>query len=167
MISVFERPTEFDSYPLPEITNPAGVLIRDAGPLPWRVPQVKANPELAIWFLRWIVIRETGEIVGSISFHAPPDASGMIEIGLGIEEPFRRNGYAREALVGMWDWVVTQPGVETLRYTVGITNQPSINLIQSMPFELVGQQIDEEDGPEDIYEISKENYLGWRKFSDR
>ena len=94
------------------------------------------------------------EIVGSISFHAPPDEVGMIEIGFGICEPCRNQGFGKEALLGMWTWVIDQPGVTTLRYTVSATNTPSMAIINSLGFEHIGQQIDEEDGPEEIFEMS-------------
>lgn len=138
-----------------DFTNPHNELTHEhSGPLRWRVPQVKANPDVNFWFIRWIVFRETKEVVGSISFHAPPDEVGMIEIGFGICEPCRNQGFGKEALLGMWTWVIDQPGVETLRYTVSKTNAPSMAIINSLGFEHVGQQIDEDDGPEEIFEMS-------------
>lgn len=138
-----------------DFTNPHKELTHEhSGPLRWRVPQVKANPDVNFWFIRWIVLRETKEVVGSISFHAPPDEVGMIEIGFGICEPCRNQGFGKEALLGMWTWVIDQPGVETLRYTVSATNAPSMAIINSLGFEHVGQQIDEDDGPEEIFEMS-------------
>ena len=138
-----------------DFTNPHNELTHEhSGPLRWRVPQVKADPTTNNWFVRWIVSRESKEIVGSISFHAPPDEVGMVEIGFGISEPCRNQGFGKEALLGMWAWVINQPGVTTLRYTVSATNGPSMSIINSLGFAHVGQQIDEEDGPEEIYEMS-------------
>jgi RimJ/RimL family protein N-acetyltransferase len=54
----------------------------------------------------------------------------------------------------MWTWVIDQPGVTTLRYTVSATNTPSMAIINSLGFEHIGQQIDVEDGPEEIFEMS-------------
>ena len=142
-----------------DFTNPYKELTHEhSGPLRWRVPQVKADPSTNVWFIRWIVLRETKQIVGSISFHAPPDEVGMIEVGFGICEPCRNNGFGKEALLGMWTWVIDQPGVQTLRYTVSATNAPSMSIINSLGFEHVGQQIDEEDGPEEIFEMSADEF---------
>ena len=135
-------------------TNPYRNLVADQGPLPWRVPQVKANPEVNKWFVRFIVLRESGEVVGSTSFHGAPDENGMMEIGLGVEEKFRGQGIAKEALLGMWRWVCRYPEVKVLRYTVSATNAPSIAIIKSFEFTRVGEQMDEIDGPEEIYEMS-------------
>jgi ribosomal-protein-alanine N-acetyltransferase len=73
------------------------------------------DPALNRWFVRWIVLRSTGEIIGSTSFHGAPNSDGMIEIGLGIQEGFRNLGYAKESLLGMWRWAMGEPQVEVLR----------------------------------------------------
>jgi ribosomal-protein-alanine N-acetyltransferase len=109
------------------------------------------------------VARDLGEIIGSAGFHAAPDESGMIEIGLGIVPAFQGQGYAQEALRGMWDWVAADPLVQTLRYTVGPENGPSQAIIKKFGFHKMGQQIDEEDGPEDIFEMTIDEYQ--RKFN--
>jgi ribosomal-protein-alanine N-acetyltransferase len=141
-----------------KFSNPYRVLIDDDGPLPWRVPQVKADATLNKWFIRFIVLKESGEVVGSTSFHGAPDATGMIEIGIGIEEKFWGKGIATESLLGMWRWVVTQPSVKMLRYTVSPSNLASVKIIQKFEFHHQGQQMDEIDGPEDIYEMSVDEF---------
>ena len=135
--------------------NPHRILVEGASPLAWRVPQVVSNPEVNMWFVRFLVDRASGNVVGSASFHGPPDDRGMLEIGLGVHEKYWRRGFAREALLGMWQWASSQPGVEVFRYTVSSENEPSIALVRSFGFPLVGQQIDETDGPEDIYEMTR------------
>ncbi len=140
-------------------SNPHKNLVIDPGPLGWRVPQVKADPTTNKWFVRFIVLKENREVIGSISFHGIPDEDGMMEIGLGIEEAFRGHGYAKEALLGMWRWVCGQPGVKTLRYTVSPTNIPSVAIIKGFDFNHKGQQMDEIDGPEDIYETDRAEFI--------
>ncbi len=105
------------------------------------------------------MLRESNEIIGSISFHAPPDSEGMLEIGLGVHEKFRNRGFATEALLGMWKWASLQSGVRTFRYTVDPHNLPSVRVIKRFEFKRVGQQIDEIDGPEDIYELSTAEFM--------
>lgn len=139
-------------------TNPVGHLVEDPGPLPFRIPRVAANPEAAPYLLRLAVLRDEAVIVGSSGFHDLPDDAGMIEIGLGIEPAYRGRGLAQELLHGMWGWVIDQPGVVTLRYTVSPDNAPSQAIIRKLGFEYRGQQIDEIDGPEDIFELSAQEY---------
>ena len=159
LIDLFEKRDDTFALRGETFTNPLRNLIDFQGPLAWRVPQVKADPATNKWFVRWIVLKENREIIGSTSFHGAPDAQGMMEIGLGIESQYQNQGYAKEALLGMWRWVLTFPEVKTLRYTVSPENLPSIAVIKYFGFDFKGQQIDEEDGPEDIYEMDRETFL--------
>ncbi|MEI6299352.1 MAG: GNAT family N-acetyltransferase [Actinomycetota bacterium] len=158
LVSLFESPEDLTVYAGKPYINPHRVLMDESGPLRWRVPQVKANQSVNKWFVRWMVEKSTREIVGSISFHGPPDEQGMMEIGLGVHPDFLRLGYATEALTGMWSWVIDQPGVELLRYTVAPDNLASVDLVKKFGFVCVGQQTDSEDGPEDIYEMSAKEF---------
>ena len=158
LMSLFETPDDVSIYEGKPYANPHRILMDGSGPLRWRVPQVKSDPSVNKWFIRWMVEKETREIVGSTSFHGPPDEKGMMEIGLGVHNDFQRRGYATEALIGMWSWVVDQAGVELLRYTVDTNNEASVAVIKKFGFERVGQQIDPEDGPEDIYEMSANEF---------
>ena len=159
LIDLFEKRDDTFALEGETFTNPLRNLIDFQGPLAWRVPQVKADPVTNKWFVRWIVLKENREVIGSTSFHGTPDAQGMMEIGLGIETQYQNQGYAKEALLGMWRWVLTFPEVKTLRYTVSPENLPSIAVIKYFGFDFKGQQIDEEDGPEDIYEMDRETFL--------
>ena len=159
LISLFEEKKDLLALAKRSITNPHQVLVAHSGPLRWRVPQVKADPSTNKWFIRFIVLRASSEILGSVSFHGIPDDAGMVEIGICIEEQFWNNGYAKEALRGMWNWVSRESGVKTLRYTVSPTNIASVKIICGYGFKNIGQQIDDEDGPEDIYEMSAVDFL--------
>jgi RimJ/RimL family protein N-acetyltransferase len=159
VVTLYEDPENFSIYNKGDFTNPYRVLIDGHSPLRWRVPQVKANPEVNKWFVRWMVLRETSEIVGSLSFHGAPDENGMLEIGLGVHEKFWHQGFGYEALMGMWLWAASQSSVLKFRYTVDPNNQASVGLVRKFGFAHVGLQIDDEDGPEDIYEMSVKDFL--------
>jgi len=154
IIELLENKSDQSAIAGRDFTNPHKNLTENSGPLAWRVPQVKVDPTLNKWFVRFIVLKESREIIGSISFHGAPDSEGMIEIGLGIEPAFQGKGYAKESLQAMWQWAVNFPEVQTLRYTVSPDNLPSIAVIKYFGFDFKGQQMDDIDGPEDIYEIS-------------
>lgn len=140
------------------VTNPHHYLTENAGPLPFRIPRVAKDPSLVPYLLRMAVLRSSRVIIGSAGFHDGPDENGMIEIGLEIVEEHRGQGLAQELLSAMWDWVVHDSRVKILRYTVSPENAPSQAIIKKFGFAHVGQQIDEEDGPEDIYEVPVHEY---------
>lgn len=158
IIELFEDKSDIKAIAGRDFTNPHKNLIEDSGPLAWRVPQVKVDPSLNKWFVRFIVLKDSREVIGSSSFHGAPDSEGMIEIGLGIEPAFQGKGYAKESLQAMWRWAVSFPEVRTLRYTVSPDNLPSIAVIKYFGFDYKGQQMDEIDGPEDIHEMSAEDF---------
>lgn len=139
-------------------TNPYGYLVDDPGPLPYRLPMVRLNPWQAPYLLRVAVLRDEAVIVGGAGFHALPDDAGVIEIGYEVVAPLRRNGFGSEILHGMWRWVISNPEVKTLRYSVGIENVASQHIIRSLGFAHTGVQQDEIDGPEDVFEMSADEY---------
>ncbi|MDN0033809.1 GNAT family N-acetyltransferase [Oscillibacter valericigenes] len=59
----------------------------------------------------WNINLKTGVSVGDICFKGSPDAEGAVEIGYGIDETYRRMGYATEAVSGIVNWALTQDGV--------------------------------------------------------
>ena len=104
-------------------------------------------------------MKEKQEIIGSTSFHGAPASDGALEIGLGIESEYQNQGFAKEALLGMWRWALTFPEVQTFRYTVSPDNLASIALINYFGFEYKGQQMDEIDGAENIYQMSAADFI--------
>lgn len=116
------------------------------------------NEENNKWLFRNMFLKNTQERVGQMSFHLPPNSVGMVEVGLDVEEMYRGNGFAQEALLTFWLWACEQPEVNILRYTVSASNHPSMRIIQKFGFEHVGQQIDEEDGPEEIFEMNAHTF---------
>lgn len=141
--------------------NPYGVVIKENLPRENRIQDVRENPENIRWYYRIIVDRERNVAVGSVSFHGAPDERGMVEIGVGIAEAEQGKGFASEALFGMWNWASYQPNVKFLRYTVSPDNAASMGIIKKFDFPEVGEQFDEEDGLELIFEISVKDYLDW------
>jgi len=165
LIDLFEHRDDSRVLTGKGFTNPFRVLIDFQGPLAPRIPQVQKNPSVNKWFVRWVVLRSTQEIIGSTSFHGAPDENGVIEIGLDVETAFQRKGYGKEIVQAMWGWVITESDVKTLRYVVRPTNVASIALINSIGFKLLGEQVVENNEPANVYEMSADEYR--QKFLSR
>jgi RimJ/RimL family protein N-acetyltransferase len=133
-------------------------FLNNSNPIKYRLPRVRQNPEYAKYLLRVAVLKDNPIIIASAGFHDAPDSDGMIEIGFGVDKKYQGKGFGQELLNGMWSWVVNDPQVKTLRYTVSPDNLISQHIIKKFRFIFKGQQIDEEDGPEDIYELSASDY---------
>ena len=141
-----------------KFSNPHQHLIVGPNPLAHRIPRVNKDPNFADIGLVLAFEISSGEMIGSAGFHDWPDQNGMIEIGYGIVEQRQREGFGQELLSAMWNEILKNPDVKTLRYTVSPDNAPSIHIINKFGFAKVGEQIDDEDGLELIYEMSVESF---------
>ena len=140
-------------------SNPYKHLIEGPSPLRFRIPRVKADPTFAEIGLILAVEKNSKEIIGSAGFQDFPNEDGMIEIGFGVVPEKQNQGFGKELLHGMWRMICKLPEVKILRYTVSPTNAPSVHIIKKLGFLEVGEQIDDEDGVELIFELPKEDYL--------
>jgi RimJ/RimL family protein N-acetyltransferase len=118
-----------------------------------RSRQAKEDPASAAWVTGVIWDRQHNLAVGRAGFHGPPDASGMVEIGYAVDPAYRRRGYARAALEALLERAAEEPQVRTVRVTISPDNLPSYRLVAQYGFERVGEQWDDEDGLEIIYEV--------------
>jgi RimJ/RimL family protein N-acetyltransferase len=118
-----------------------------------RARQVVETPEDVPWVTGILVDDDTDEVVGGAGFHAAPDADGMVEVGYGVDPVFRRRGYARAALLQMIDRARSDPSARVFRVTVSPDNTASLGLVAQLPFVRVGEQWDDEDGLETIFEL--------------
>ncbi|MEV0054007.1 GNAT family N-acetyltransferase [Saccharopolyspora shandongensis] len=118
-----------------------------------RLGQMAANPAQARWMVRFAVVGADGSVVGHCGFHGPPDAAGMVEIGYSVAPEFRRRGYARAMLVELLRRAAAEPAVETVRATISPDNAASLATIAGFGFAEVGEQWDDEDGLETIFEV--------------
>jgi RimJ/RimL family protein N-acetyltransferase len=96
---------------------------------------------------------DSRETVGKAGFHAAPSTDGMVEAGYAVDPTHRRRGYARAALEALIARAEAEPGVRTLRVTISPDNAASLGLVAQYPFVEVGEQWDDEDGLEVIYEL--------------
>jgi RimJ/RimL family protein N-acetyltransferase len=77
----------------------------------------------------------------------------MVEVGYSIDPRFRRQGYARAALRALLERAAAEPGVRTFRATISPDNAASRDLVLAHGLVAVGEQWDDEDGLEIIYEV--------------
>ncbi|MER7077297.1 Acetyltransferase (GNAT) domain-containing protein [Saccharopolyspora kobensis] len=117
-----------------------------------RSEQVAEDPGSAAWVtgVIWDVQRELA--VGRAGYHGPPDESGMVEIGYAVDPAHRRRGYARAALEALLRRAAREPQVRTVRVTISPDNAASYRLASQYGFAEVGEQWDDEDGLEIVYE---------------
>jgi [ribosomal protein S5]-alanine N-acetyltransferase len=118
----------------------------------WRIrhDQLLADPASADWVARAALV--DGEPVGHVGFHGPPDDTGMVEVAYSVDTALRRRGHARRLLVAALTWAASEPAVRTVRASISPDNVASLATLRPFGFTQVGEQWDDEDGLEIIYE---------------
>ena len=121
----------------------------------WRTRsrQVEEDPASAAWVTGVIWDERRQVAVGRAGYHGPPDPSGMVEIGYAVDPAHRRRGYARAALEALLQRAAREPQVRTVRVTISPDNVASYRLASQYGFTETGEQWDDEDGLEIIYEV--------------
>ena len=70
-------------------------------------------PDRQEWGCEWnIILTQTSAVIGGICFKGTADTQGRVELGYGIEEPYRCQGYAAEAVRAMAAWALSQAEVQ-------------------------------------------------------
>jgi RimJ/RimL family protein N-acetyltransferase len=120
----------------------------------WRIRlnQLRESPEAAPWLVRAVVLQPNGPVVGHAGFHGPPDAQGVVEVGYTIAPEHRGHGYAHAVLRALLDEAASLPAVSVVRATIGPDNLASLAVVRRGAFIHVGEQWDEVDGIELIFE---------------
>ncbi len=95
----------------PQADDPGSRLWADGYPLPGsrvaarnvveQTAEAAGEGGVGQWGMFEIILRETGEVIGDIGFHGPPDVAGTVEIGYGIVEQYRGRGLAAESAVAI------------------------------------------------------------------
>ena len=118
-----------------------------------RAVQIVEDPDSAAWITGVVWDPDRRLAVGRAGYHGPPDGDGMVEVGYSIDPQYRRQGYARAALRALIERARHEPGVRTFRATISPDNAPSRDLVLSEGLVEVGEQWDDEDGLEIVYEL--------------
>ncbi len=98
-----------------------------------RLARVLENKENYIWFTNWAIVqKESNSIIGYIILKGFPNNSGEVIIGYGIEDNYKRNGYATEAIKSLIQWMFLNPKVLTVIADTEKTNLPSCKLLERL-----------------------------------
>ena len=112
------------------------------------------------WLLRAVVTRSDPAMVGRIGFHGPPDPDGMVEIGYKIDAAYRRRGFGFECARELIESAERLPGGSVVRASIAPGNAPSLRIAERLGLVQVGEQIDDIDGLELVFERRMETGCG-------
>lgn len=117
-----------------------------------RRDQIARDPGSARWIARAAVAEPGGAVVGHGGFHGPPDADGTVEVGYSVDPAYRRRGYAKAMLAALLERARAEPAVRVVRASISPDNVASLATIAGFGFVRVGEQWDEQDGLELVFE---------------
>jgi RimJ/RimL family protein N-acetyltransferase len=111
-----------------------------------------SDPE---WSVRAVVGGD--ELVGHAGFHGPPGVNGpslpnAVEIGYTIFPQHRRRGYAQQAARELIAHA-REKGVAQVIASIAPDNDPSLAIVRKLGFEQTGEQWDDEDGLELVFQL--------------
>lgn len=130
-------------------------LLSDSNRRTWRRrrDQHITNPDDRIWTTRIIRDQQTRAIVGRAGFHARPDQRGMVEFGYAVDPELRCRGYGTSGLRTLLEVCRDDPRVNVIRASISPSNWISRRIVTRYGFQKVGEEMDEEDGLEEVFEL--------------
>ena len=96
------------------------------------------HPNQWEWYAVWMIELKDGTHIGELCFKGI-DESGSTEIGYGIAENYRGNGYAAEAVTSAANWALAQNAVNSVIAEVSKDNIASIRVLKKSGFEPTGR----------------------------
>jgi ribosomal-protein-alanine N-acetyltransferase len=113
-------------YPLPGSRVAARNMVQQA--------EAAGAGEHFPWGMFQMILRGTGEVIGDIGFHGPPDDSGVVEIGYGLVEQYRGRGLAGESAVAIRDLAWSCPEVTRIIARTDDDNAASAGVLRRAGF---------------------------------
>jgi len=99
---------------------------------------LEEDPSLYGWGL-WLILDASGkELIGDLGLKGKPDEDGSVEIGYGIVESFRRQGFATEAVRTLIEWAGSFPEVKRITARCYTVNFASIGVLEKLGFTQCG-----------------------------
>jgi ribosomal-protein-alanine N-acetyltransferase len=115
-----------------------------------------AHPDDRLWYTNWqIYLRTDGTCIGSLCFKGGPK-SGAVELGYGIDAPYRNKGYATEAVKAAMNWAFYRQDAYFVLAETEKENAASVRVLEKNGFKPAGSGL---EGPRWAAERPLANYV--------
>ena len=130
----------------------------DRGFLGLRLRQMREDERFLTWCPSAVVL--DGRMIGHAGYHGPPGINSAqdpdaVEFGYQIFPEHRGHGHATQAAVMLMDLAEERAGIRHFVLSVSPENDPSLAIVRKLGFVRTGEQMDEEDGLEHIFELER------------
>jgi RimJ/RimL family protein N-acetyltransferase len=128
----------------------------ERGFLGMRLRQMREDERFETWCPNAVVLE--GRMIGHAGYHGPPGVNSTqnpeaVEYGYKIFRAWRGRGYATEAALLLMDLAEKRAGIRHFVLAVSPENDASLAIVRKFGFVKTGEQTDEEDGLEHIFEL--------------
>jgi ribosomal-protein-alanine N-acetyltransferase len=135
----------------------------ERGFLGFRLRQMRKDERFQTWCPHAVVL--DGTMIGHAGYHGPPGNNSTedpdaVEYGYKIFRAWRGQGYATQAAVMLMDIAEERAGIRHFVLSVSPENDPSLAIVRKLGFVKTGEQMDEEDGLEHVYELQRRGRAG-------
>ena len=145
--------TEADAVTLIETTDAHFAWMMGQGPAPsaaLRLPRGGVEPPDVLNIVRgmaanWMIVVDN-EVVGLCSYKKAPDADGTVDIGYGIAEDHRNQGFATRAVAAILGYARDDPSVHAVSAATALANIASQRVLERNGFSRIGTRLHPEDG---------------------
>ena len=93
---------------------------------------INSRTDVCVNFYIWLA--HTDQMIGRVYFHNKAELNGELEIGYGISEPYRNQGYATEAAQAAIPFIFKKAGQDVISAIVKPENLPSRRVIEKLGF---------------------------------
>lgn len=130
----------------------------ERGFLGMRLRQMREDERFQTWCPSAVVL--DGRMIGHAGYHGPPGINSTqnpeaVECGYTIYPDHRGRGYATQAAMMLMDLAEKRAGIRHFVLSVSPENDPSLAIVRKLGFVKTGEQMDEEDGLEHIFELAR------------
>lgn len=97
-----------------------------------RLRKVLEDVENYLWLTNWAIVhKKDHQIIGFIMIKGCPNEVGEVIVGYGIDEKYRKNGYATETLKRLAEWIFENPKALCVVADTEKTNIASHKVLQN------------------------------------
>jgi [ribosomal protein S5]-alanine N-acetyltransferase len=124
---------------------------------PMMLKHLEANPLEPAWG-GIMIERASGTAIGQMGCKSPPNSSGEVEIGYGVNPAFQGQGYASELVTAFTTWLLERKSVTCVRAETVMDNLTSMRVLEKSGFVRTGTRDDPKDGALILWERREENW---------
>lgn len=123
------------------------------------IPQTSKFPLDYYWYTNWeIILSATSCSVGGIGFAGLPDDQGSTEIGYALDQKYRGQGIATEAVKALSEWAFQDAGLQIIRAETPVDNAASQRVLEKNRFQKTGEKTLALENPMQVFTWERLRY---------